>query len=154
MNKQLQKVLLAATACPLVVTLVGCGNGLATVSGRITVDGEPIAVSESVNGRILFFPDGGTGAPAVGALDSDGEYSVSTGSQDGLLPGPYVVTVLATELIPSRDESTPPSGRSITPRRYADPAKSGLRVNVADGSNEFDFDLDGTPDPPPRRRRR
>ncbi|MEM8495152.1 MAG: hypothetical protein AAF663_07160 [Planctomycetota bacterium] len=120
----------------------------------MSVDGEPLPGGGSVSGTVFFFPEGGTGAPAVGSLDADGRYSVRTGSQGGILPGPYLVTVSAAEIIPAKTKGAAPGGRPITPRRYADPAKSGLRVNVADGSNEFDFDLDGTPDPPPRRRRR
>ncbi len=130
-----------------VLTLAGCGNGLANVSGQITLNGSPLAASETVRGTVYFFPEGGTGAPAVGLVDAEGEYSLSTGSEGGVSPGAYLVTISASELIPAKIPGEAPGGRAITPRKYADPSQSGFRVQVASGSNVFDFALEGQPTP-------
>lgn len=141
----------ALAAAFVLLSISGCGNGLATVTGQVTMNGEPIIGGDNVRATVYLFPEGGTGAPAVGLLNKEGRYKVSTGSQPGVFPGSYVVTISASELIPSRIEGEAGGGRAITPRRYADPSTSGLRVEVGDGSNEFDFDLVG---PPPGKRRR
>ena len=140
-------------ASALLPLLSGCGDGLANVSGQVTLNGSPLAGSDTVRGTVYFFPEGGTGAPAVGLVDGEGEYALSTGSKGGVSPGAYVVTVSATELIPPKIAGEAPGGRAITPRRYADPSQSGFRVDVAPGSNVFDFALEGEMKPTRGRRR-
>ncbi len=135
------------------LSLAGCGNGLASVSGQVTLNGSPLAASETVRGTVYFFPEGGTGVPAVGLVDAEGEYSLSTGSEGGVSPGAYLVTISASELIPPKIPGEAPGGRPITPRKYANPAQSGFRVQVAAGSNVFDFALEGKPTPTRNRSR-
>src|SRR5262245_38392670 len=72
------------------VALSGCGNGNASVSGRLTLDGAPLASSERVRVTVMFCPEGG-GVPAAALADGDGRYRLSTGAQMGLAPGDYVV---------------------------------------------------------------
>lgn len=139
--------------CVLVLCLAGaggCGNGLATVTGNITMNGEPLATGSDITGRVFLYPEGGTGVPAVGMIDEQGNYRVRTGSQAGVKPGAYTVTISASRLIPSRIEGAPPGAKRLTDRRFADPSRSGLRVEVAAGSNAFDFEVD----PEPRRQAR
>ena len=134
-----------------VASLPGCGNGLSDVSGHITLNGQPLVGGGDMRTTVYFFPEGGTGAPAVGLTDEDGNYEIQTGSQEGVMPGSYLVTISASKLIPPRVPGEAAGGKPLTPRKYANPSTSGLRVEVAPGSNEFDFALEGNP--PGRRRR-
>ncbi len=130
----------------LLIAAAGCGNGLAKVSGNITLDGDPLGSSEMVRTKVLFFPaGGGTGAPAIGLLDEDGDYQLYTGSNRGIQPGNYLVTISATEIIPPKEEGGLPSGRRLTPSKYANPKTSGFTALVESGSNSFDFNLEPEP---------
>ena len=68
--------------------LTGCGgNGLAKVSGQVTIDGQPIDGSKgSAFVLVQFTPVGGKGANGTGLADENGRYNVVTGSQTGVDP--------------------------------------------------------------------
>lgn len=146
LRRRAAELVLGATG---VAALAGCGNGMAQVSGAVTMGGEPIAGGGDTRCTVNFIPEGGAGAQGVGLVDANGRYTIQTGSLSGVKPGGYIVTILATTLVPSTVEGFPPGGRVITPRRYADPGQSGFRVEVEPGANEFQFDLE-----PPRGRGR
>jgi hypothetical protein len=131
-----------ATCC---VFLAGCGSDLATVAGNVTLDGRPLAGSEKLRGTVQFTPEAGRGATAVGYVDENGRYSLSTGSRKGVLPGKYLVAVSATEIIPPRIPGEAPGGRLVTPRRYANANESGFTADVSSGKNAFDFALSSQP---------
>ena len=78
---------------------------------------------------------------AVGYLDQNGRYSLATGSQAGVLPGKYLVSVSATEIIPPKIPGEAGSGRLATPPQYANAKTSGFTAEVASGSNTFDYAL-------------
>jgi hypothetical protein len=124
----------------LTAALAGCGGSAASVNGKLTLDGEPLAGSNRVRVTIMFYPQAG-GVPAAALADEQGRYSLSTGSRVGLAPGDYVVVVAATESEAPAYASTEPRKRVITPARYADPKKSMLSAKVKPGRNTFDFDL-------------
>ena len=121
--------------------LVGCGSNLATVTGTVTLDGQPLAGSDKMSGTVQFSPEGGRGATAVGNLDQSGRYHLSTGSRVGVLPGKYLVSVSAVEIIPPKIAGEAGSGRLATPPRYADAKSSGFTADVAPGKNIFDYAL-------------
>jgi hypothetical protein len=89
---------LAAAAIPLSAFAAGCGAGgftTAPVSGRVTVDGEPVAGL-----RVSFEPVGGKDRPlpgpdSVAVTDEDGRYSLVTTDegQGGAVVGPCRVRV-------------------------------------------------------------
>lgn len=137
--RTLVAILLSIGAFPLVT---GCGNGLATVSGEVSLDGEPLRGGDGVRAMVYLYPEGGSGAPAVGLVDESGKYSVSTGTKQGVAPGAYLVSISASELIGKEEVGVPRAGRRITPAHYADPRQSDLRVEVSPGSNTFDFALE------------
>ncbi len=144
LRKQPRKVfnpMRSALLAFLFTWLIGCGSNLASVSGTVTLDGQPLAGSEKLRGTVQFSPESGGGTAAVGYLDQNGRYNLSTGSRVGALPGKYFVSVSATEIIPPQIPGEAPSGRLATPRRYADAKKSGFAAEVASGSNTFDFSL-------------
>lgn len=123
------------------IMFVGCGSDLATVSGTVTMDGRPLAGSEHLRGTVSFLPVGGHGTAAIGYLDENGAYKLSSGSRVGVLPGKYMVSVSATEIIPAKIPGEAPSGRAASPARYADAEKSGFTAEVVRGRNTFDYAL-------------
>lgn len=124
-----------------VLTVSGCGSGLARVSGVVTLDGQPLRGGNGVRATVYFQPASGTGAAAAGILDENGKYSLSSGSQRGVAPGEYLVTCMATQIIPAKDPGGTPSGRRITPQKYANARTSGFQLTVQPGNNEFNLPL-------------
>jgi hypothetical protein len=131
--------LLLATA--LLLPFNGCGNGLASVSGTVTLDGQPLRGGNGVRGTVYFQPAAG-GSSAVGNLDEMGRYDLSTGSKEGAAPGDYLVTCSVAQIIPSKEPGGTPSGRRITDSKYANAKTSGFRFTVQKGDNEFDISLE------------
>jgi hypothetical protein len=128
----------------LTAVLTGCGDGSASVSGRLTLDGQPLAGSNQVRATVMFYPESG-GAPAAALADEQGRYRLATGARMGLAPGNYLVVISATESEPSTSEADTPKKRVITPAKYADPKQSGFRAEVKPGNNTFDFDMQSKP---------
>jgi hypothetical protein len=120
---------------------IGCGNNLARVRGNVTLDGRPLAGSDKLRGTVQFSPEEGHGATAVGYLDENGTYNLATGSHIGVLPGRYLVSVSATELISPKIPGEAGSGRLATPPRYANAKSSGFTAEVTSGNNTFDYAL-------------
>jgi len=129
----------------------GCGNDLAQVTGVVTVDGQPLRGGGDVRVTVIFQPSTGNGRVAVGLANADGEYRLSSGSEQGVVPGDYVVTCSAIELV-----RTPGGGaagaRAITDPSYANSRTSGFRFTVQPGKNEFDLALDSRAGAPARGR--
>jgi hypothetical protein len=122
----------------------GCGSNLADVQGTVTLDGNPIVGGPEVRGTVTFFPKDGKGVPSTGIIDENGKYAMSTVSDTGVPPGSYDVAVTATRVIIPADGGTP-SGRPITPRRYASTKESQLHAEVQSGNNTIDFALESQP---------
>jgi hypothetical protein len=118
----------------------GCGDGLASVTGMVTIDGQPIAGGPDVHAMVCFSPVGG-GPPGIGTIDAAGRYSISTGTAAGIRPGKYLVAVSATKLIPSGQVGIPGGGRPLTPSKYANAKESGFAVDIQPGNNDLDFKL-------------
>lgn len=129
------------TACLMVS---GCGNGLSQVSGIVTMDGQPLNAGDDVHATIFFQPASG-GPSAAGVLNADGEYSLSSGSQKGVAPGEYLVTVSATKLIPTQNPGETPTGKLISHPKYVSAKTSGLRFQVTEGRNEINVPIESAP---------
>ncbi len=121
--------------------MIGCSNDLASVNGTVTLDGQAISGGPELRGTVYFSPAEGTGASAVGILDSSGQYALSMGSTEGIRPGKYVVAISATKLVPAQTPGGMPGGKLITPPRYANARDSGLQAEVQPGNNRLDFVL-------------
>lgn len=119
----------------------GCGDGKASVTGTVTLDGQPVEGGPDLYGTVSFFPEGGTGATAVGIIGPAGAYNVETGSRLGLSPGNYQVAVAVKKIHPPDRPEGLTRPERVSPIKYSRPAESGLRAEVKPGSNEFDFDL-------------
>jgi hypothetical protein len=127
-----------------VALLAGCGSKFASVEGTVTLDGTPIAAGSDVRGTVTFYPTSGNGVPAVGTIDANGRYEMSTVSHIGVPPGSYAVAVTATRIIIPEPGATP-SGQIITPRRYSSTKESNLHAEVQPGENTIDFALKSGP---------
>jgi hypothetical protein len=89
---------------PLFGLMVGCGQSMATVKGRVTCNGKPVAEAQ-----ITFNPapkdatDREPGKPATGFTDAEGNFVLSTfHARDGALIGTHRVTVMLDETNPAR----------------------------------------------------
>jgi hypothetical protein len=139
MRRQLLKavglaVLLAACAG-------GCANPIATVSGEVSYDGQPIET-----GTIVFMPADGKGAAASGAIQ-DGRYTI-----ENIAPGPRVVQIIATKRVrfartseEMAQEFAASKGKGKKPESAAAiPANAGgnnQKVDVAEGRQTLNFAL-------------
>ena len=130
-----------AIAAAALLTFSGCGDGLAHVSGSVTLDGNPLRGGDGVRGTVYFQPVSDTGTAAVGILDEEGQYRLSSGSREGVEPGQYVVTCTATEIIPPTSPGGTPSGKRTTPQKYASARTSGFQFTVEPGGNECNLAL-------------
>jgi hypothetical protein len=116
--------------------LVGCGGKPASVSGVVTLDGNPLE-----RGMVGFAPTGG-GMRAAGFIQSDGSYTLRTNRESGLNTGEYLVTVVSREPGEENPQGGPPMpGPYITPKHYAISSTSGLQFNVEKGRNTIDIEL-------------
>ncbi len=125
-------------AVVLTLAAVGCGGSAASVSGLVTMDGQPLTT-----GNVSFYPAGSEGAPAYGQIDAGGRYALSTGSEAGLAPGEYVAVVVATkepaQALDATGAENPPI--PITPTKYGNVATSDLKVQVKAGKNDVPLAL-------------
>ena len=129
---------LRATAAALlalgVLTLSGCGGSLPEVSGTVTVNGQPATA-----GTVVFDPTG-KGAMGIATIQEDGSYTVSTGSEEGLAPGDYAVTVTGNKTPPTEQAGAAPP-EPLFPPQYADPKSSGLKYTVTEDGGTYNIPL-------------
>jgi hypothetical protein len=129
----------------------GCGDRVAPVSGRVTLDGRPLA-----NAFVTFQPlargkDINPGPGSAGKTDADGRYTLQVVGRKskGAIVGPHRVAIVAyaRDLPRNTDDFNPNLPPQIVPARYN--SETELLVDVpAGGTDAADFDL--TRKPPPR----
>src|SRR4051812_4448917 len=86
------RIICVALTSGLVLLFTGCGDGLARVSGHVTLDGQPLRSQPGkVRVAIKFQPASGVGPVAVGLANENATYTLGTGSRTGILPGDYLV---------------------------------------------------------------
>jgi hypothetical protein len=124
--------------------IVGCGNGLAKVSGTVTLDGKPIQGGPQMYATVNFVREDGRGTASVGIIDASGHYTLRMGAQEGIQPGPYLVGIAAQKVTPPATPEGMPQATLVTPAKYADITQSGFREEVKAGRNTFDFALSST----------
>jgi hypothetical protein len=133
--KQRARVLAVCPWTPLIMAVVflgGCRPGYqldtAPVSGKVLVDGKPLAT-----GTVLFTPMHGRGARGV--IKSDGSFTLSTyRDADGAILGEHRIAVIAYE--GERNELTGEDARALIPHRYMSPESSGLSHRVVEDEND------------------
>ncbi len=130
----------AAVAIGLLV-IVGCGDndGLVPVSGKVTLDGKPLA-----DAAVGFFADAG-GTPAVGTTDAQGNFTLSTHKPgDGATVGQNVVTVSKQSNLDAGkevEESEIVRMKNESPIKYFSPKTSDIKVEVKYGMEPVVIDL-------------
>ena len=89
------------------LVFIGCSSGgpeIAQVSGRVTMDGKPLA-----NASVVFIPE--NGRPAGAATDADGRYVLNfTEGRRGAIPGKNSVRI-TTQRETEKDEN----GKTVVP---------------------------------------
>lgn len=139
-----------------VAVVPGCGDsygGRVTVTGKVTVKGEPLKEAS-----ISFEPLDGQGTRG-GAGVTAGAYSIPRDA--GLKPGKYLVRLTAGDgKTPAGNpevEAGGPGGNTnivsidLIPPDYGVSSKQTVTV-TAEGPNAFDFDLPALVTPKPRKR--
>jgi len=123
----------------LLVILAGCSSSDKSKAGRpktvpssgvVTLDGEPLG-----GAQIVLVPEGGQHS-ASAMSNEDGTFELMTFNPDpGVVPGSYKV-MITKSMTPAPFEgpdglvSLP--GKLLTPKKYADPNKSGLSAQIPD----------------------
>jgi hypothetical protein len=123
------------------LSVAGCGNGLAKVSGTVSIDGKPVKGGPQMSALVNFVQENGRGTSSVGTIDESGHYTLRKGSQEGIEPGSYLVSISVQKVTPPATREGLPQATLLSPAKYADITKSGLRKEVQPGSNTLDFDL-------------
>jgi hypothetical protein len=134
---------------------LGCGydDGIGkrfSVSGKVTYNGQPLKT-----GTVNFYPeDTQTARPAVGEIQQDGSYRLTTQTPgDGAMGGKYKVAISAFDVDKSKTSSPPQGGvadqvavgqatrKSLIPIKYSGTDESGLTATVGPNNTSFNFDL-------------
>lgn len=149
-------------ACLLLGTwgLAGCSSGtplpdfvekLVPVSGKLMLDGEPLA-----GATVVFNPDPSAagGETAYGVTDTDGNIEVKTQipgntPREGIVEGRYVVTAFKLEMpdgspVPKdmTDADAEADGaRHVVPPIYLDASSSPLKVDIKPGGEPLVLEL-------------
>jgi hypothetical protein len=124
----------------LVVLVTGCGDGKATVSGRVTFNGEPVG-----RGAITLIPTDGKGQTVGGQVEG-GSYLIR-----GVLPGEKTVQIIAIYPLGQKkgDEGeTIELMGDLLPASWGSDSKE--KLTVTSPSTAKDFAIEG---PDPRKKR-
>lgn len=125
--------------------LAGCGNGLPTLQGTVTVDGQP-----APNGISLSFsPISDTGATSYATTEANGAYEASyTFQEKGITEGEHIVALVpGGGAVPESMPEIGPNGKPVPgsqekppefPKEYYQEIE---RITIEPGSNQIDIDL-------------
>lgn len=132
------RILFFSSLCLL---LTGCGGqasdqpDLGTVSGTVTLDGEPLA-----GAMLVFSPEKGRSSMAI--TNDEGQYDlIYIGDTRGAKLGPHKISITTAQA----DNSEEAGGEEATPFKENIPAKynaeSSLTEEIQAGDNQIDFAL-------------
>jgi hypothetical protein len=112
--------------------LAGCGGSkLATVSGTVTYQGNPLT-----QGAITFFPE--NGREAYGKIKDGKIVEVTTHTfGSGAMPGQYRVAIFSE----ANPDDMKASHESLISKKYNDPKTSELTADIKPGDNKLTFEL-------------
>ncbi len=121
------------------VLLGGCGEGgpsLGSVSGKITLDGEP------VKGAIVqFIPQGPGGTPSYGLSDKEGIYKMEfSSSASGVLTGKSLVRISSNDDVTINGKTY--SSVEVFPDKYNE--GSEVIADIVAGENKLDYACEST----------
>lgn len=117
------------------LSLMGCGTGETTFTGRILVNGKPFLPAEGQMVQIQLIPRNSEASPVMLAVDSSGK--VFPASAAGTLPpGDYKVAVMAI------DPAAMAKGKMTDHFKNAfSKDKTTLSLSIKPGSNRKDIEL-------------
>ena len=128
--------------CALAAGFAGCGynsGDKGSVNGKVVANGQPVTA-----GQLTFAPASGTaGAPAIGSIESDGTFTLTTDKPgDGAAIGKHTVTYAAP---PPEDPNwdgygTPPPMKKSP---FDGMVPKEKEVEVKAGSNDITVELVG-----------
>ncbi len=133
-------------ACLSISLLAGCGDGI----HRVDITGVLTAQKKPIDGAVVqLLPKGSTtGDGGLGAVDSEGKFTVISSRQDdpGIPPGTY--TVLVSRLVDENGTLLPkdagqadyPDGFDSIPPPYST-RNSPLEITVTDEDRTFEIDI-------------
>jgi hypothetical protein len=103
----------------LLTAFCGCGDqlGLVPVSGQVLIDGKPVPY-----GAVRLIPK--EGPPAIGRLDSEGRFKLTTDEREGCVKGTHAVEISATEAVSEYQN------KEHAPTIYSAAATSGLTATI------------------------
>lgn len=127
----------------MAICCIGCGDGLSSLQGTVTIDGSPAPAGLSLQ----FTPTETGGSPSYASTDEHGHYEAAfTFTRKGIEPGRHLV-----RLIPGGGETTmpklgpdgkpepaPPSPFSKLPGKYFEKIQD---IQVNNGGNTVDIHL-------------
>lgn len=131
MFHQLQRRLILSLVLIASLALVACNSQrkLMPISGRVTIDGQPLET-----GKVTVWVK--DYRPAQGMIGKDGRFTLLTRvSGDGCAIGEHDVTVSSTKRI---NEETV---KHLIPMRYDDPTQSKLKINVTKPDDNWNIEL-------------
>jgi len=128
-----------------VVAVVGCGGGdedlpgVVPVSGKVTLNGEPL------KGASVTFM--GPGRPCYGATGEDGAYTIKDlNGREGCPVGKYKVIISKYAMPDGSPLAEGPEagaqGVEHLPPKYSSDQKTTLSADVPEGGKTFDFALE------------
>ncbi len=138
--RTVRPLLLGAIGLAILAPIVGCGSdsGLVSVTGHVTLDGQPLG-----DAGVMFVPVD-KGPVASGTTDAAGRFRLTTTNAPGAQAGRYRVTITKRDV---RGGSTLDAAflqgqaiQWIVPAKYGNPDSSGLEAEVSPEQREFTFD--------------
>lgn len=129
--------LCGALCLALPLGLVGCGSsGRAPVSGKVTVQGQPVQ-----GGTLVFSPLKGEGKSATAEIKSDGTYTLGTNRPgDGAVVGRHRVTFTPPAQTLTEEQRSNPRYVAPPPLYFWMTATPN-EVEVKPGTNTLDLQL-------------
>ena len=140
--------------CALLLQLVGCGGATGSLSGKVTLDGQPVTTGS------VIFTNGNSAQNQLASIQSDGSYkadgvpvgdvkvAVSVPPSGGSMPADAAKSAKLPPGIPADHPAAKAyaasSGGANVPKEYTDPTTSNLTVKVAGGSQTYDIPLKST----------
>ena len=131
----------------LLVFAVGCGNRQVGAGGIVVFsdDGSPVMQGSALTQGTVFFST--STFQSRSEIDSQGRFTMgSFGATDGLPPGTYNVSVVATD---NTDSMNP---YSLIDPKYASPVTSGIEITVDKTVRNLEIRVDRNPNPRPAAR--
>jgi hypothetical protein len=125
----------------------GCGGGpdFVEIKGKVLLDGKPLN-----EGEVSFIPDnskGTSGPMAMGTVNENGEFTLTTGTNEGVLVGHHKVTVKCPYRPGEGSSATGDSsagekkGPCPIPPKYFEATTSGLTQEIKSDDEEIIIEL-------------